>query len=52
MKVSTEHSRWGWTAVDLETYGGPPDPIGIGKTEQEATADLLEQIDARQPDAS
>lgn len=35
-----------WSAVDDSTYGGEPgEPIGYGATEQEAIADLLEQLD-------
>lgn len=37
-----------WIAVDDETYGGEPsDPIGYGATEEEAIADLLEQLAER-----
>lgn len=35
-----------WTAIDEETYDGPEAPIGYGSTEQEAIADLKEEIDA------
>lgn len=32
--------------MDDSTYGGEPgEPIGYGATEQEAIADLLEQLD-------
>jgi hypothetical protein len=34
-----------WSAIDYSTYDGPPSPIGYGRTEEEAIADLLEQID-------
>ena len=33
-----------WQAIDDDTYDGPGCPIGHGATEQEAIADLLEQI--------
>jgi hypothetical protein len=36
-----------WTAIDDDTYDGPGSPIGSGRTEQEAIADLLEQIEER-----
>lgn len=37
-----------WVAIDDETYDGQPsDPIGHGATEQEAIADLLEQLEER-----
>ena len=34
-----------WAAVDDDTYDGPGCPIGTGATEQEAIADLLQQIE-------
>jgi len=34
-----------WAAVDDSTYDGPGCPVGYGKTEAEAIADLLEQIE-------
>jgi hypothetical protein len=38
-----------WAAVDTSTYGGDPeDPVGFGKTKEEAIQDLLEQIAERQ----
>lgn len=36
-----------WSAVDDDTYDGEGCPIGHGATEQEAIADLLEQIEER-----
>ena len=37
--------RWDWSAVDADTYGGDAgEPVGYGRTEQEAIADLLRQI--------
>jgi hypothetical protein len=34
-----------WQAVDDDTYDGPNCPIGLGATEEEAIADLLEQLE-------
>lgn len=34
-----------WSAVDDSTYDGEGCPIGRGATEQEAIADLLEQME-------
>ena len=34
-----------WMAVDDDTYDGPGSAIGVGRTEQEAIDDLLEQIE-------
>ena len=34
-----------WSAWDDETYDGEGCPMGHGKTEQEAIADLLEQTE-------
>lgn len=36
-----------WSAVDDSTYDGEGCEIGRGATEQEAIADLLEQIEER-----
>jgi hypothetical protein len=33
-----------WNAIDDDTYDGPGCPQGFGRTEEEAIADLLEQI--------
>lgn len=34
-----------WAAIDYSTYGGEPsDPVGFGKTKEEAIQDLLDQI--------
>ena len=37
-----------WSAVDADNYEGG-DPIGWGRTEAEAIADLLEQIEDAKP---
>lgn len=37
--------RFDWTAVDDETYDGPPGPVGVGSTEAEAIADLKEKLE-------
>jgi hypothetical protein len=51
MKIRTYHVHppipirdWDWSAVDNDTYDGEGCPIGYGRTEQEAIADLLEQL--------
>jgi hypothetical protein len=36
-----------WSAVDDDTYDGEGCEIGRGATEQEAIADLMEQIEER-----
>lgn len=36
--------QFDWSAVDGATYDGEGCPIGYGRTESEAIADLLEQI--------
>lgn len=50
MKIVTEHvyppipmRQFDWSAVDGDTYDGSG-PVGTGATEQEAIADLLEQV--------
>jgi hypothetical protein len=43
--------RFDWSAVDDDTYDGAEDshcPIGHGATEQEAIADLLDQLEDAQ----
>lgn len=56
MKIITDFWRkpvpsaaFDWSAIDSDTYDGAPDgpvhPIGYGRTEAEAIADLLEQIE-------
>ena len=52
MKISTEFAyppipdrRFDWLAVDDDTYDGPGCPIGRGRTEAEAIADLLVEIE-------
>lgn len=37
--------RFDWEAVDDDTYDGPGCPIGLGATEMEAVADLIEQLE-------
>lgn len=43
--------RFDWSAIDADTYDGAPDTkhpfnaIGYGRTEQEAIADLLSQLE-------
>ena len=49
MKIRTSETPIGWCAVDDDTYDGAPDAgaagaMGTGTTEEEAIADLLEQI--------
>jgi hypothetical protein len=51
IKVRTEHvyppipvREWDWSAVDDNTYDGPGNPIGWGRTEQAAIDDLVEQL--------
>jgi hypothetical protein len=34
-----------WSAIDPSMYTGPTDPVGTGKTKEDALADLLEQLD-------
>lgn len=34
-----------WSAIDDDTYDGPGSPIGTGRTEQDAIADLMGQIE-------
>jgi hypothetical protein len=37
--------QFDWTAVDDETYDGTPSqPIGYGRTEQEAVRDLITKL--------
>ena len=36
-----------WEAIDGETYDGPGSPIGHGATEEQAIANLKEQIEER-----
>jgi hypothetical protein len=36
------HSKW--TAIDTDTYDGPGSPIGMGGTQAEAIADLIEKM--------
>jgi len=51
MKIKTEYwpkpiptNKFDWSAIDEATYDGPGCPMGTGATEQEAIADLLEQL--------
>jgi hypothetical protein len=53
VKIVTHHdpkpiptARFDWSAVDDNTYDGPGCPVGYGRTEAEAIADLMEQIEA------
>lgn len=51
--------KFDWSAIDADTYDADFDgenfvskcPIGRGETEQEAIADLMEQLDLSTPDA-
>lgn len=52
MKVVTRYDpkpipirSFDWSAVDDDTYDGPPCPVGYGRTEAEAVADLLDQLE-------
>jgi hypothetical protein len=52
MKISTSYDPapipmrcFDWMAVDDDTYDGPGSPIGLGATEAEAIADLLDQLE-------
>lgn len=50
MKIVTlQHYSNIWTAVDDDSYDGPPAPVGQGATEQEAINELLELIEDRDP---
>lgn len=43
MKIkTTQHYPNEWTAIDEDTYDGPESIYGVGSTEAEAIADLLE----------
>lgn len=44
MKLMTEDQFYGWVAT-TDNYDGPGSPIGSGRTESEATADLLEILE-------
>lgn len=47
-RAPTPWTMFEWSAVNDRTYdGSESDPIGRGTTEQEAIADLLEQIEER-----
>lgn len=44
--ISTDQPFGYWTAIFSDEYDGAPDshhPVGMGKTEEEAIADLIEQ---------
>lgn len=52
MRIVTDHvcppipvRDMDWSAIDADTYDGEGCPIGRGATEQEAIADLLEQLE-------
>lgn len=57
MKIETEYWRkpvptdkFDWQAIESGTYDGEPGcPIGFGATEQEAIADLMEQLEESSP---
>ena len=34
-----------WTAIDADTYDGEGSPVGYGTTAEEATTDLMRQIE-------
>jgi hypothetical protein len=38
-----------WTAIDSDTYDGPECPLGLGDTEDEAIAELLERLRPEDP---
>lgn len=51
IKLRTEHvyppipvRQWDWSAVDDNTYDGPGNPMGWGRTEQAAIDDLIDQL--------
>jgi len=44
VNIRTNFQYHHWIAVDDDTYDGPGSLIGIGRTEQEAIDDFLEQI--------
>jgi len=53
LKIKTDYwmkpiptNKFDWSAVDDNSYDGPGSPVGHGATEQEAIADLMEQLDA------
>jgi hypothetical protein len=55
MKIRTEFvyppipiRDFDWIAVDDDTYDGHGGPIGYGRTEADAVADLMEQIEEDQ----
>jgi hypothetical protein len=49
MKIDTRQQCGGiWTAVDDDTYDGPCCPIGVGRTEAAAIADLMDQIEEQE----
>ena len=43
--LEVTHNGFEWTAIDDSTYE-PGCPIGLGKTEQAAINDLIEQMEA------
>ena len=59
MKIKTEFiyppiplRQFDWCAFDADSYDGAPDarsPIGYGRTEAEAIADLHDQLEERRP---
>jgi hypothetical protein len=45
--VATRHYRDEWTAIDTDTYDGFGSPIGVGRSEADAIADLKLQMEER-----
>ncbi len=53
LRISTECTPMGWTAIDLDSYDVDCDddgffstsPVGNGCTEESAIADLMDQLD-------
>lgn len=49
MTIVTTECYPGWfSAIDSETYDGPESPLGLGRTEQEAIADLLDKMEGKE----
>jgi len=44
--TSVKRRHWGdsWTAVDVDTHYYSDDPVGRGRTEQDAVDDLMQQF--------
>ncbi len=41
---TTQHLPHEWTAIDEDSYDGPDSHMGIGNTEAEAIADLMDKM--------